>query len=193
MMQHKKEVIKIEKILTIYCESDGLMGNVFSVAVLLTDETGAEVEDKVFVNRSARVSDFYANSIYKNLKSTNIIEVSSLTELMQEFSKFYKPIKDNYKVLYHTGEVVETGFFRDLVKGKYIEPSDLPYLPIELSSILQFLGEDANNVEVFNKKYDIVVGGDISDPVFDCRKTYACYKFIEHNLISLKFSEDQVI
>ena len=193
MMQHKKEVIKIEKILTIYCESDGLMGNVFSVAVLLTDETGAEVEDKVFVNRSAKVSDFYAKSIYKNLKSANVIEVSSLAELMQEFSKFYKPIKDNYKVSYHTGEVVETGFFKDLVKGKYIEPSDLPYLPIELSSILQFLGEDADSVEVFNKKYDIIVSGTIDDPVFDCRKTYACYKFIEHNLISLKFSEDQVI
>lgn len=193
MMQHKKEVIKIEKILTIYCESDGLMGNVFSVAVLLTDETGTEVDNRVFVSRKIKINDFYANQIYKNLKSNNVVEVATPQELMQVFAEFYKTVKDNYKVLYHTGEVVETGFFRDLVKNGYLTTSDLPYLPIELSSILQFLGEDANNVEVFNKKYDIVVNGNLSDPVFDCRKTYACYKFIEHNLISLKFSEDQVV
>lgn len=178
-------------IMSIDAETNGLWGNPFAVAGIVYDaETGKEV-DKICL----RMSDSVVTDLWvkENVLPTLNFQVThdgnalfdgqigkekrlqkAYKEMLSDFANWYKKYKDESDVLWHMGHVVESHLFREMHRLGFIGDWDAPYCPIEVSAYLEQLGESADSVDSYSRKYDLDITdyGCTHNPLYDCEVAF---------------------
>ena len=169
------------KILSIDAETDGLWGNIFSIAGIVYNEKGEEI-DKILLR--------LPNKVVKNewVKENVLPELDKVThseyeKMMVDFANFYMKYKDEATVLWHMGHIVESHLFRELHRLELIGDWDAPYTPIEVSETLRIAGEKVDSVDDYAEKYSLEISdyGSTHNPLYDCEVAFKVWRHLEEN------------
>ena len=105
---------------------------------------------------------------------------------MYNFGRFYKDMCDLYevRVLWYRGYLLEGFLFRILVSLDAIERTDIPYLPIEVASCLEFAGYPADKLDDYLEFKGIKIDGEgvRHNPVYDSIAAYKAYEVLKEEL-----------
>ncbi len=104
------------KILSFDAETNGLYGQAFCLAAVVTDENGLMAE---FVGRcpiEEPVDDWVRDNVLPHIEDVEISH-ASYCDLLEAFYRFYKEQKDGATVVAHMAHPVETKVLRDMVEA----------------------------------------------------------------------------
>lgn len=177
--------------MSIDAESDGLWGNIFSVAAIVYDNDGVEVDKILLRLPSAYVNNEWVKEhVLPNLDFAPTH--TDYTAMLKDFAAFYTKYQEEYRALYHMGHIIESYLFRELRNLNLIGDFDAPYVPVEVSMYLDMIGERADSVDAYVIKYNVRVEyyGRTHNPLYDCVVAYRVYKHIIDNI---EFKKRRVI
>jgi len=176
---------KIEKILSVDMETNGLWGKGFAIAAILYDN---ESEIARFVGRApieGEANEWVQNNVIPEIK--DIPEnYESYNDLLEGFARWYMENKEGAEVLWHMGHVVESYLFREMQDKKYIGEWDAPYAPVEVSAYLHMAGEERDSVDGYIEKYNIEkpeLSGGTHNPLYDCVAAAKVFYHIQDRLM----------
>lgn len=180
--------------MSIDAESNGLWGNAFAVAGIIYDsQTGEEVDKICLRLPNEIVTDYWVkenvlptlnfpvthtgNALFDTQISKEKRLQKAYKEMLSDFSGWYKKYKDDSEVLWHMGHIVESHLFREMHDFGFIGDWDAPYVPIEVSTYLEMVGESADSVDSYAKKYNLEIKdyGSTHNPLYDCEVAFKCY------------------
>lgn len=162
------------KILSFDAETNGLWGQAFSIATVVYDTEGVEIDR--FLGRcpiEEEVNSWVAENVLPQMKEIEETH-ESYEALLKDFFEFaQKYYKNNAKVLSHMGHIVEAKLLQDAHRLGIIGDWDAPY---EWLDVCLLFGD---SVDSYNKTNNIeitdVVGG-THNPLYDSVAAYKAFK-----------------
>ena len=163
--------------ISVDAESDGLWGNIFSVAGILYDDNGLEL-DRILLKIPTHsiTNEWVIQNVLPTLKRIDITN-DTYEDMLNQFANWYKNNKENSIVIYHMGHIVEAYLFREMHRLGYIGDWDAPYTPIEVSEVLRQKGYDPDSVDKYISEKSITIEdyGTTHNPLYDCEATAKAY------------------
>lgn len=175
-----------EKYISIDCESDGLWGKSFMIAVTTYNEIGEEVNAYLFTYNNYKhdiVNEWVKENVLPAINmpepgvygNTKYMVFHSRLNMLKSFAATWKANWKNLQTMWHMGHVVEIGLFRELVSLGLIGEFEAPYTPIEIATVLDVKGFDGSSVDNYANMMGIKVEGSTHDPLYDCRVAAKVY------------------
>jgi hypothetical protein len=176
------------KIISIDAETDGLWGRPFAVAMTVYDEKDKEIDKFISMQKYAPITDNWVLENVIPALSDITPDAESYLDLLEKSAEFYMKHKENATVICHVGHIVEANLIREWHDNGFIGDWDAPYPLIDVSAMLQLLGEDPVSVDAFAKKYCIYTTdyGTTHNPLYDCEvaaRVYQCIMKGEFHII----------
>lgn len=138
------------RIMSLDVESNGLWGNPISIGFTLEENGVVKTKKEAcYIDEQAEYDEWITENVVNPLrKNKEVIHFKSYQGLLGWFAKEYLKAKaQNYNVLYHMGHIVESNLFKELKNNNFIGEWDAPYIPIELSMLLELKGFKADSVD----------------------------------------------
>jgi DNA polymerase III alpha subunit (gram-positive type) len=163
-----KNQIQEKNIFMFDCESDGLYGETFAVAVAVASPNGRIIDKiKIFVENYEPMDEWVKENV--KIDKNNAIIVESTIELRNRFYDFYMRHKETSIVMSDCNYPVETNFLADVARDDLKERKfNMPYPLFDLSNFL--------DVSISRKEYsELQIEGLEHDPLVDCYYSIAAY------------------
>jgi hypothetical protein len=166
----------MKKVFSFDCESNGLWGQIFAVAAVVTSEDGQIIDS--FMGQcpiNGEINEWVRANVLPTLE--NVPRYESYRDLLEDFAKFYMKHKSDSDVVTHMGYIVEAKLLRDLREFGLIGEWDGPFPMYDVSGHLQLMGEEPTSVDAYAEKYGVVVGieGSTHNPLYDSAVTAKVY------------------
>ena len=164
------------KIFSFDAETNGLWGQAFSIAAVVTDENGKEIDQ--FIGRcpiSEEVNPWVAKEVLPQMEDIPVSH-DSYKDLLDDFIKFWMSHKENTVALVHMGQIVEAKLFRDAHELGLLGDWDAPYLWYDIC----LLPEIGASVDSYIERNGISLPelkGGTHNPLYD---SYAALRAYEH-------------
>lgn len=168
-------------ILSIDAETNGLWGEIFAVGACLYNEAGEVIAKYAKRSTTAPTNEWVLDNVWPHVAGMDTVEGGE-AELLADFARFYHEVRaqhEGVQTLWHMGHVVEAYLFRRMRELDFIGDWDAPYVPIEVSAYLDVVGEPADSVDSYVRKYGLEVSeGNTHNPLYDCEVAYVVYRHI---------------
>jgi hypothetical protein len=171
------------KIFSIDAETNGLYGQAFSIAAVVTDDSReiARYTGRCPIN--GQIDDFVAKEILPNMK--DIPEnVKDYNDLLEDFWKFYSKHKKGAEIIAHVPCPVESKILRDMVEKDLTNRiGEGPFPLIDTSSILRSRKENPTDLEAYVKKHKLKISfeGKVHNPLYDAIVAETIYRHLITN------------
>ena len=138
-----------DRIMSLAVESNGLWGKPISIGFTIEEKGHVLLKKEAcFISETESYSDWVIENVIKPLKeNTSVERLESYDKLLQWFANEYNNYKNNYRVVYHMGHIVESNLFKELINYNLIGEWDAPYTPIEISMLLEMNGFEPDSVD----------------------------------------------
>lgn len=169
----------MKKILSIDCETNGLWGHVFAVAMTVTDETGREVDSfaRKCVDESVN-NPWVCENVIPAL--TDIDQEAVHRDLLEKAARFYMAHKEGTVVIAHCPAPVEARFFEALHSEGIIGDWDAPFPLLGIEGLLDAANEPLTEATGYMKKHSLPIPpGSPHNPLYDCRVATAMYRHLK--------------
>lgn len=199
-------MINIQKLFSVDAETNGLYGNTFAISVVVYEQMPtipgpiAQIEYagnrgfelKEIIRFEGRIPNSFVTNEWVKKNVLPALEGMKIThqtpeELEEAFWKFWIENKEDSTVIAHCGSPVESGLFRRCVERNLEERAfSGPYPAIhDVATILLALGEEADSVDSYIKKYKLSVPfvGSTHHPSYDAIVAAEVYKHAWKRLI----------
>lgn len=168
-------------IFSIDCETNGLYGEAFAVAAVVTSDTGTVVAS--FLGRcpiDGPLDKWVAENVWPKIEDvpTNF---SSAREMRDAFWAFWLQHRNGADVVAHIGHPVETGFFRTCVADDSFQRMwDGPFPLHEVATALRLAGEEPISVDAYIGKHGLTVpfDGSTHHPMYDAHAAAVVWRHL---------------
>ncbi len=166
----------MQKIFSYDAKTNGLMGQAFSIGVIVADEQGNEIDR--FVGRcpiEEEVDPWVKENVLPEMESIENTH-DSYDSLLKGFNEFWNKHKDNSVALVHMGVPVEAKLWIDMYQKGIIGPFDAPYNAVDVASFSQV----SDSVDSYNAENGIQINeadyaGGTHNPLYDSAAALAAY------------------
>ena len=112
-----------DRIMSLDVESNGLWGKLISIGFTIEEKGHVLLEKEAcFISETESYSEWVIENVIKPLKeNTSVERLESYEELLQWFANEYNNYKNNYRVVYHIGQIVEINLLKELINYKIID------------------------------------------------------------------------
>jgi len=168
------------KIFSFDGETNGLYGQAFALAAVVTDDSG---EIATFVARCPIediIDDWVAENVLPNMENVGVTH-ADYRSMLESFWNFYMKHKEGADVVAHVAHPVETKLFRDVVEANLNNRIwEAPFPLIDVASVLKARGFDPLSVDSYIKSQNLEVpfDGTIHHPLYDSWATEVAYRHL---------------
>lgn len=175
---------KAKNVFFVDAETDGLYGDFLSIAALVFDENGKEIDIFYKAAQDTCCKKNHLDWVKKNVLPylENCDWVSSEEKLIDLFWKFWFKYKDNSLCIADVPYPVEFRLFQKCVEKNVVERSmDAPYPLLDISSMLYAKGLDPN---IERKQLIKEEDGIVHNALLDARRSMSVWRrlCIDNNL-----------
>jgi hypothetical protein len=168
------------KIFSTDAETNGLTGQAFAVAAIVTDDDGSQVAE--FVARCpivGPVDPWVAANVLPHIEDI-LVTHGSYVDMLEAFYAFYMAHKEGADVIGHVVFPVETTLFGDMIRSRPERVFDGPYPLYDTASILRARGLTADSTDDYNERHGIIVPfeGAVHHPLIDAWSAERCYRHL---------------
>ena len=167
-----------EKIISLDAETNGLWGQPFSVAFIVYNTEGVELDRATFrCPIEGDVNPWVAENVIPQMGDIALTH-SSYEGMLKAIGQWWLSNKEGSSALWHMGHIVETHLYRELHRVGAIGDWDAPYTPIELSVLLESAGYPADSVDGYVAKKGLSLPnfkGGTHNPLYDAAAAASVY------------------
>jgi len=167
-----------EKIISVDAETNGLWGQPFAVAFIMYDAFGVELDRATFrCPIEGNVNQWVKEHVLPEMGAIPLTH-SSYEDMLESVGQWWLANKEGASVLWHMGHVVEAHLYRELHRIGCIGDWDAPYVPIELSCLLESAGYPADSVDNYISEKGLSLPdfkGGTHNPLYDAAAAASVY------------------
>jgi len=167
-----------EKIISLDAETNGLWGQPFAVAFIVYDAFGVELDRATFrCPIEGDTNEWVAENVLPQMEDIALTH-SSYEGMLKAIGQWWLSNKEGATVLWHMGHVVEAHLYRELHRTGNIGDWDAPYVPVELSVMLESAGYPADSVDGYISEKGLPLPnfkGGTHNPLYDAASAASVY------------------
>ena len=160
------------KVISLDAETNGLYGEAFMISAIAFDN-GKKI-DEFFGHCpiKGRVNMWVQEHVLPQIKGMPYTH-NDYNSMLKDFIEWYKKYpqwtswaedrENTWQMLWHMGHIVETKLFRDAHEKGFLGTFEGPYVPIEVSTLLQTTGFLPDSVDYYIKYMGIDLLEDVDD------------------------------
>jgi hypothetical protein len=172
------------RIISLDCETNGLMGDAFAVAATLTVDG---VEQDQLVMRcpiSGAVDPWVAENVLPTMADMELTH-TDLADMLEEWRQWYRTAGRRAPGVNRTiGHIIWPVEARFLLAAHAAEPYDGPYPFIDVAGLLDGVGENPTSVDMYLRAHSIdPPAGQPHHPLYDARSATLAYQHLVRRAI----------
>ena len=169
------------KIFSFDVETNGLYGQGFAIAAVVTDSDGLVAQFLARCPIVDSVNEWVAQNVLPQMTDIEVTH-NSYSEMLEAFFGFYVQNKKDSVVIAHMAFPVEAKFLRDMIELDLGNRQwEGPFPLIDVAGTLDARGFDPTSVDTYNKNNGLVVpfNGSTHNPLFDAWSAEVCYRHLK--------------
>jgi len=168
----------MSRVISIDLETNGLWGDSFAFGAVSRSKDGSINRVSFRCPIDGEVNPWVAENVLPEMEAIEVTH-SDREGFLKAIAEWYMIEKEDAQILWHMGHVIETNLFRELVDRGLIGEWDAPYVPLELSMILQMNGFAPDSVDGYLKNNGLGVpamDGGTHNPLYDSYAALLAYE-----------------